>query len=88
MANVTDWKSNVAGEIVVHDAYVLTVDDGNRLYERGTIRIADGRITDVRPTRDGDARIDALRVIDGDGMLAMPDDYWSCTRESWERTAE
>ncbi|TKX52875.1 N-ethylammeline chlorohydrolase, partial [Halorubrum sp. SS7] len=59
-------------DIVIHDAYVLTVNDSNQLYERGTLRIDDGRITDVRTTENEDAIADADHVIDGDGMVAMP----------------
>jgi 5-methylthioadenosine/S-adenosylhomocysteine deaminase len=59
-------------DIVVHDAYVLTVNDANQLYERGTLRIKDGRITEVQTTEDDDAVSDADHVIDGDGMIAMP----------------
>lgn len=59
-------------DIAIHDAFVLTVDDRNRLYERGTVLIEDGRITDVRSSRDDDADVAAGRVIDGDGKLVMP----------------
>ncbi len=59
-------------DIAIHDAYVLTVDDRNRLYERGTVLMGDGRITEVRASRDDDADIDATRVIDGEGTLVMP----------------
>ena len=62
----------MTADIAIHDAFVLTVDDRNRLYERGTVLIEDGRITDVRSSRDGDADVAAGRVIDGDGRLAMP----------------
>jgi len=59
-------------DIAIHDAYVLTVDGRNRLYERGTVLIKDGRITEVRTSRDDDADTDATRVIDGEGTLVMP----------------
>jgi len=62
----------MAADIVIYDAYVLTVDDRNRLYERGTVLINDGRITEVRPSQDADADMDATRVIDGEGKLVMP----------------
>jgi len=62
----------VTPDIAIHDAFVLTVDDRNRLYEHGTVLVEDGRITDVRSSRDDDASIAADAVIDGDGMLAMP----------------
>ncbi len=62
----------MGADIAIYDAYVLTVDDRNRLYERGTILIEDGRITEVRASRDDDADISAGRVIDGEGKLVMP----------------
>ncbi|WP_156105802.1 amidohydrolase family protein, partial [Halobellus rufus] len=58
--------------IAIYDAYVLTVDDRNRLYECGTVLVEDGRITEVRPSRDDDSDIAADCVIDGDGKLVMP----------------
>ena len=60
------------GEILIHDALVLTVDDRNRLFERGTIRIEDGEIVELRESRDADRDSDADHVVDGEGMLAMP----------------
>ena len=62
----------MTADTVIHDAVVLTVDERNRLYERGTVLIEDGRITDVRSSRDGDADIAADRVVDGEGTLVMP----------------
>ncbi|WP_135823661.1 amidohydrolase family protein [Halorussus ruber] len=59
-------------DIAIHDAYVLTVDERNRLYERGTVLIENGRITEVRASRDDDADIAAAHVIDGEGKLVMP----------------
>jgi 5-methylthioadenosine/S-adenosylhomocysteine deaminase len=62
----------VTADIAIHDAYVLTVDDRNRLYERGTVLVEDGRITEIRTSQDDDAGIAADRVIDGEGKLVMP----------------
>lgn len=62
----------MTADIVIHDAFVLTVDERNRLYERGTVLIEDSLITAVRPSKDDDADIAAARVIDGDGKLVMP----------------
>lgn len=47
--------TDTAPDIVIHDATVLTVDDRNRLYENGTVVVADGEITAVRSTESGDA---------------------------------
>lgn len=63
---------DTTADVVVHDALVLTVDDDNRLFERGTVVVENGRITAVRPTRDGDADAAGAHVIDGEGMLTMP----------------
>ncbi len=54
-------------DLVVHDAFVLTVDERNRLYERGTVVVDDGHITEVRKASDGDASIAADEIIDGGG---------------------
>ncbi|WP_415378927.1 amidohydrolase family protein [Halosimplex sp. TS25] len=62
----------MAVDAAIHDALVLTVDDRNRLYERGTVLVDDGQITEVRKSRDSDADITAQHVIDGDGKLVMP----------------
>jgi 5-methylthioadenosine/S-adenosylhomocysteine deaminase len=62
----------MAADIAIHDAFVLTVDDRNRLYERGTVLIEGDRITEVRTSREGDADTAADRVIDGEGTLVMP----------------
>jgi cytosine/adenosine deaminase-related metal-dependent hydrolase len=59
-------------EVAIADALVLTVDERNRLYERGTVLVDDGRITEVRPSEDGDGEIEATHTIDGDGRLVMP----------------
>jgi cytosine/adenosine deaminase-related metal-dependent hydrolase len=59
-------------DIVIHDAYVLTVNDRNQLFERGTIVVENGTIRDVRKTREEDATLDADHAIDASGKLAMP----------------
>jgi cytosine/adenosine deaminase-related metal-dependent hydrolase len=62
----------MAVDIAIHDAFVLTVDGENRLYERGTVLVDDSRITEVRTADDGDADIEADHVINGDRKLVMP----------------
>jgi len=62
----------MAADIAIHDAVVLTVDDRNRLYERGTVLVEDSHITEVRQSRDDGSDIAADRVIDGEGKLVMP----------------
>jgi len=61
----------VTADIAIQDAFVLTVDEKNRLYERGTVLVDDGRITDVRMSSSEDS-IAADRTIDGTGKLVMP----------------
>jgi cytosine/adenosine deaminase-related metal-dependent hydrolase len=58
--------------LLVHDALVLTVDERNRLYERGTVLVTDGCIEDVRTSRGGNSEIDASTIIDGNGKLVIP----------------
>lgn len=62
----------MAIDAVIHDALVLTVDDRNRLYERGTVLVDGGQITDIRKSRDSDADIVAEHVVNGNGKLVMP----------------
>jgi cytosine/adenosine deaminase-related metal-dependent hydrolase len=52
-------------DTVIYDAIVLTVNERNQLFERGTIVVDGGIIQDVRKTREGDATLDANYVIDG-----------------------
>ena len=44
-------------DLAIHDALVLTADERNRLYERGTVCITDGCIEEVRPSRAGDGEL-------------------------------
>ncbi|WP_436930616.1 amidohydrolase family protein [Halosimplex halobium] len=62
----------MAVDIAISDTLVLTVDERNRLYERGTVLVDDGRIAEVRKSEDGDGEIEATHTIDGDGKLVMP----------------
>jgi 5-methylthioadenosine/S-adenosylhomocysteine deaminase len=62
----------MAVDLAIHDALVLTADERNRLYERGTVCITDGCIEEVRPSRAGDGELEASTVIDGNGKLVMP----------------
>ncbi|MBX0285835.1 amidohydrolase family protein [Halomicroarcula sp. F28] len=59
-------------DVVIYDALVLTVDSDNRLLDGGTVVVTDGRITEVRPSRADDDRLDADHSIDGDGKLVLP----------------
>lgn len=59
-------------DLLVHDTTVVTVDERNRIIERGTITVDDGELTAVRPSREGDAERPAETVIDGSGTVAMP----------------
>ncbi|WP_248910309.1 amidohydrolase family protein [Halocatena marina] len=59
-------------DTVIHDAIVLTVNDEQDLFEKGTVVIDDGQLIEIRPSVAGDADIDADLVIDGTGKLVMP----------------
>jgi 5-methylthioadenosine/S-adenosylhomocysteine deaminase len=63
--------TDTAPDIVIHDATALTVDERNRLYENGTVVVADGEVTEVRSTEPGDAEATADIVIDGTDGLVM-----------------
>ncbi|WP_256299341.1 amidohydrolase family protein [Haloarchaeobius salinus] len=62
----------MAADIAITDALVLTVDERNRLFERGTVLIEDGRITAVRQTDEDETDGEATHTIDGDGKVVMP----------------
>jgi cytosine/adenosine deaminase-related metal-dependent hydrolase len=59
-------------DTVIHDAIVMTVNDEQDLFEKGTVVIDNGRLIEVRPSKADDADIDADLVIDGAGKLVMP----------------
>jgi hypothetical protein len=60
--------TDTAPDIVIHDATVLTVDDRNRLYENGTVVVADGERTAVRSTESGDAEAAAIPLPCSDSL--------------------
>jgi len=81
------WCTESTGDIAVDDAIVLTVDDDNWLFKRGTQIVEDGRIVEVRKTPEADDDVAAERVTDGDGLLATPgpvnaDTHLEMTRRS------
>ncbi|GAA0681751.1 amidohydrolase family protein [Natronoarchaeum mannanilyticum] len=59
-------------DLLLHEAHVLTVDSENRLFERGTVVVDDGRIVEVRSTDPEDGRGSAEQTIDCSGKLVMP----------------
>ncbi|MFB6312284.1 MAG: N-ethylammeline chlorohydrolase, partial [Salinirussus sp.] len=59
-------------DIAIQNAIVLTVNDDDEVYERGTVLIDEGELLAVRPSKSSDQSIDAELVINGDGKLVMP----------------
>ncbi len=59
-------------DLIIHDAYVVTMDQKYRLFEKGAVAVANGIIVAVGNTRDVLERYGAARMIDGRKMLLMP----------------
>ncbi|MEE4454010.1 amidohydrolase family protein [Novosphingobium resinovorum] len=57
-------------DTLIRDAYVVTLDAGRRVFTRGFVAFAGGRITAVGSMADG--LPPARAVIDARGMVAMP----------------
>lgn len=61
------------GSLTLHDGTIVTLDEGDRILKRGTIRVdSDGRITAVEPSSSDTVPADADRVIDADGGIVIP----------------
>lgn len=58
-------------DLLITDARVLTLDDAGTEYDRASILIRDGRIVEVGEALR-DRAVDAARVIDARGLVAMP----------------
>lgn len=59
-------------DLIVRRAYVVSFDDDGAIWESGSIAIHAGSIVAVGDSTVIDAGYVADRVIDGDGLLAMP----------------
>ncbi|EMA15979.1 amidohydrolase family protein [Haloarcula amylolytica] len=59
-------------DLLIHDAFVLTVDDQNTVFKEGTVIVDEDEIITVRSTEPPDRSADADRVIDGTGKIVMP----------------
>lgn len=59
-------------DLLIMNAIVVTVDDGNRVFDDGAIAVRGDRIVDVGPSQEVAKRYVADRVIDAHRMLAMP----------------
>jgi 5-methylthioadenosine/S-adenosylhomocysteine deaminase len=64
--------SSTPPDILIHDAMVLTIDENNHLYRKGTVVVDNGVIQMVRPSEPEDADKAAETVIDGRDRLVMP----------------
>lgn len=58
--------------LLIRNATVVTVDLEDTVIERGTVRVENGRLIEVRPSEPGDEALSAHTVIDGEGMIVMP----------------
>jgi cytosine/adenosine deaminase-related metal-dependent hydrolase len=70
---MTDYsqKPDAPSSLLIRSARVLTLDAEDREWPRADIIVADGRIAAIGPDAGKNAA-PAARVIEGDGMLAMP----------------
>lgn len=59
-------------DLLIINAFVVTMDDGYRVFENGAVAIAGDAILDVGLTADIFSTYSATRVIDGRGKLVMP----------------
>jgi cytosine/adenosine deaminase-related metal-dependent hydrolase len=59
-------------DLLIHDAIVVTVNHGNQILERGSIRVTDGTISSVEPTEPADRAAAAEHVIDASGKVVIP----------------
>lgn len=59
-------------DLKIHNAMILTMDGRDRVIDRGTILVQDGRLVAVCPTEPGDEVLPAKAAIDAAGMVAMP----------------
>jgi len=55
-------------DLKIHNAMVLTMDGRDRVIDRGTILVQDGRLVAVCPTEPGDKVLPAKAAVDAAGM--------------------
>lgn len=59
-------------DLLIHDAIVVTMNDGDGVLKNGTVRVRDGAISSVVPTAPGDRGAAADHVIDASGKVVLP----------------
>jgi cytosine/adenosine deaminase-related metal-dependent hydrolase len=59
-------------DILISNGYVVSMDERRRVFPRGAVAVADGRIVEVGPDRDVAPRFSATRVIDAAGAPVHP----------------
>ncbi|MSP50852.1 MAG: amidohydrolase [Alphaproteobacteria bacterium] len=59
-------------DLIIANAYVVTMDAKRHMYSDGAIAIAGNKIVGVGPTEAVRAKHRAAHVIDGSGMMAIP----------------
>ena len=59
-------------DLLIHDATVVTVNQNHEIFRNGSIRVTDGVIRSVEPTKPGSRPSAAKYVVDADGKVVMP----------------
>ncbi len=70
--NAEKDNSSYNSDIIITNAFVVTVDKAGNIYEDGTIIIKDDEIIDIGKTEDIFAKYTAKEVIDAKGKIVMP----------------
>lgn len=59
-------------DLLIENAVVITVDKRRRVLSPGSIAVHEGRITAVGPAQELVGKFKAKKILDGEGMSAMP----------------
>jgi 5-methylthioadenosine/S-adenosylhomocysteine deaminase len=59
-------------DLILKNAYVVTMDDSFQLFSEGGIAIRDGEILSVGPSQDLESNFEADEVVDCDGKALIP----------------
>ena len=69
---MTDTKHQIKADLVVAHGYVVTMDEGRRIFTDGAVAIAGRDIVAVGLTADVLQEVEATRVIDAGGAIVHP----------------
>jgi cytosine/adenosine deaminase-related metal-dependent hydrolase len=69
---MTAQDGAAACDLLVRNAYVLTMDDERRVYPRGAVAVSGREIADVGPEHEITARFEPYRTIDAHGAVVHP----------------